>query len=333
MRVLIAPLNWGLGHAARCVPLVNRFLAQGDEVVLGGDGESLILLRKHFPTLQTIRFADLSLSYSAGKSQVGAMLRALPKIVHAAFTDHLLLEDLLERESFDLVVSDNRFGLFSRKTRCVYITHQLHICLPHRYRCLEPLAARLHGWIGRHYAEVWVPDYKESERSLSGVLGHPEKHCYGDVRYIGPLSRFEGMKEPFKPSIIGCFDVVAVLSGLEPQRSILEKEIVDRYIDKKERVLIVEGKPGKPMLQVCRRNITIVPYMEDRTLMALLQETKHIIARSGYSTIMDLACIGVLAKAELIPTLGQPEQEYLAQRVEKLPQIALFTPKMGENRK
>ena len=100
MRVLVAPLNWGLGHAARCVPLVNRFLAQGDEVVLGGDGESLILLQKHFPTLQAIRFADLSLSYSAGKSQVGAMLRALPKIVRAAFTDHLLLENLLEMGAF-----------------------------------------------------------------------------------------------------------------------------------------------------------------------------------------------------------------------------------------
>ena len=316
MRILIAPLNWGLGHAARCVPLVNRFLAQGDEVVLGGDGESLILLQKHFPTLQAIRFADLSLSYSAGKSQVGAMLRALPKIVRAAFTDHLLLEDLLEREPFDLVVSDNRFGLFSRKTRCVYITHQLHICLPRRYRCLEPLAARLHGWIGRHYAEVWVPDYKEPEGSLSGVLGHPEKHHYGEIRYIGPLSRFEEMKEPIKPSTIGYFDVVAVLSGLEPQRSILEEEIVDRYIGREERVGIVEGKPSKPMLQVTKENVTIVPYMDDSQLMIVLQQAQQIIARAGYSTIMDWATLGLLGKAELIATTGQPEQEYLQEWIQ-----------------
>ncbi len=316
MRVLVAPLNWGLGHAARCVPLVNRLLAQGDEVVLGGDGESLVLLRKHFPTLQTIRFADLSLSYSAGKSQVGAMLRALPKIVCAAWKDHCLLGELLDRELFDLVVSDNRFGLVSRKTRCVYVTHQLHIRLPRRYRRLEPLAARLHGWIGRHYTEVWVPDYDEAERSLSGALGHTEKQRYGTVRYIGPLSRFDGRENPMRPSRIDRFEVVAVLSGLEPQRSMLEEEIVSRYSGKKERVLIVEGKPSKPMLQVTRGNICIVPYIDDAPLMDVLQKAKRIIARSGYSTIMDLATLELLDRAELIATPGQPEQEYLQEWIQ-----------------
>ncbi|MGN1248406.1 MAG: glycosyltransferase [Paludibacteraceae bacterium] len=319
MKVLVAPLNWGLGHAARCVPLVNRFLAQGDEVVLGGDGESLVLLQKHFPTLPVVRLADLSLSYSSGGSQVGAMLRALPKIVRAALADHRLLGELLDREPFDLVVSDNRFGLFSRRTRCVYVTHQLHIRLPRMYRWLEPLATRLHGWVGRHYAEVWVPDYEDVERSLSGELGHSKKQCYGAVRYIGPLSRFEGKEIPMKPSRIGRFEVVAVLSGLEPQRSILEEEIVSRYTGREERVLIVEGKPSKSMLQVSKENITIVPYMDDAQLMAVLQQAQRIIARSGYSTIMDFVSIGVLEKAELIPTPGQPEQEYLAQKVEKLP--------------
>ncbi len=319
MKVLVAPLNWGLGHAARCVPLVNRFLAQGDEVVLGGDGDSLILLQKHFPTLPVVRLADLSLSYSSGGSQVGAMLRALPKIVRAAWADHRLLEELLDREHLDLVVSDNRFGLFSRKTRCVYVTHQLHIRLPRMYQWLEPLAARLHGWVGRHYAEVWVPDYEDAKRSLSGELGHPKKQGYGSVRYIGPLSRFEGKENPMKPSRIGSFEVVAVLSGLEPQRSMLEEEIVNRYVGREERVLIVEGKPSKPMLQATKANITIVPYMDDAQLMAVLQQAQRIIARSGYSTIMDLAALHLLDKAELIATPGQSEQEYLARRVEKLP--------------
>ena len=319
MKVLVAPLNWGLGHAARCVPLVNRFIAQGNEVVLGGDGESLVLLQKHFPTLPVVRLADLSLSYSAGGSQVGAMLRALPKIVRAAWADHRLLGELLDREPFDLVVSDNRFGLFSQRTRCVYVTHQLHIRLPRMYRWLEPLAARLHGWVGRHYAEVWVPDYEDVERSLSGELGHPKKQGYGSVRYIGPLSRFEGLIEPMKPSRIGSFEVVAVLSGLEPQRSMLEEEIVSRYVGREERVLIVEGKPSKPMLQISKANITIVPYMDDVQLMAMLQQAQRIIARSGYSTIMDLATLHLLDKAELIATPGQSEQEYLAHRVEKLP--------------
>ena len=242
------------------------------------------------------------------------MLRALPKIVRAAWADHRLLGELLDRERMDLVVSDNRFGLFSRKARCVYVTHQLHIRLPRMYRWLEPLAARLHGWIGRHYAEVWVPDYEEAERSLSGELGHPKKQGYGAVRYIGPLSRFEEKEIPMKPSRIGSFEVVAVLSGLEPQRSMLEEEIVSRYVGREERVLIVEGKPSKPMLQVSKGNITIVPFMDDSELMMVLQQAQRIIARSGYSTIMDLAILHLLDKAQLIATPGQPEQEYLQER-------------------
>ena len=111
-----------------------------------------------------------------------------------------------------------------------------------------------------------------------------------------------------RPSRIDRFEVVAVLSGVEPQRSMLEEEIVSRYSGKKERVLIVEGKPSKPMLQVSKGNITIVPYMDDSQLMMVLQQAQRIIARSGYSTIMDLAILHLLDKAELIATPGQPEQ-------------------------
>ena len=119
MRVLLAPLNWGLGHASRCIPLVSRFLDEGHEVVLAGDGDSLLLLRKHFPSLPYFTLAPLNLRYSGSSSQVGAMLRALPAILRFSVADHRILKHILRDNRFDLVVSDNRFGLFSRNTRCV----------------------------------------------------------------------------------------------------------------------------------------------------------------------------------------------------------------------
>jgi len=313
MKILVAPLNWGLGHASRCVPLVQRFLDEGHEVILGGDGDSLTLLRKHFPTLRYVYLAPLRLRYSAGSRQVWAMVKALPRLMAWCVKDHALLKAVLREEQIDRVVSDNRFGLYAKQTECVYITHQLHIFLPKGWRWAERIAARLHARAYAHFNKVWVPDYEAMESSLAGALSHTDvpgtKHRT-PVEYIGPLSRFyrNSSDAPREPS----YQVVAVLSGLEPQRTLLEQQIRARYQDRDERVLIVQGLPGRPNTRIKRGNITMVPAMGDEELAKVLTETPHIIVRSGYSTIMDLDALGVMQKAEWIPTPGQPEQEYLA---------------------
>ena len=323
MKILVAPLNWGLGHASRCVPLVQQFIDEGHEVIIAGDGVSLTLLRRHFPKLRYVYLAPLNLRYSRGSRQVWAMMKAMPHILSWAIKDHALLQAVLREERFDMVLSDNRFGLYlSKKSkeanpnlRSVYMTHQLHIFLPRGWRWLEGVAERLHARVCAKYNEVWVPDYEEIERSLSGELGHPKISGFriqdSKVRYIGPQSRFKPDCDVHNANEMGT-ETVALLSGLEPQRTLLEREIVSRYQGKEERVLIVQGLLNRPNTRMKRGNITLVPYLGDRELAEALLGAKHIIARSGYSTIMDLEALGVLEKAELIPTPGQPEQEYLA---------------------
>ena len=305
MKILVAPLNWGLGHASRCVPLVQRLLDEGNEVILGGDGESLTLLRRHFPKLRYTYLAPLNLRYSKGTRQVWAMLRALPKLIRWSMKDHLMLKALLNEEHIDRVISDNRFGLYNKGTECVYMTHQLHIILPRGWRWAEGIASRLHARVYARFNKVWVPDYEDTQKRLAGELSHTS----AKVEYIGPLSRFQNM--PNNPSTPN-YSVVAVLSGLEPHRTLLEQEIIALYTGKEERVLIVQGLMHRPNTRIKRGNFTIVPSMPDSELAAALLGAKHIIARSGYSTIMDLSALRILDKAELIPTPGQPEQEYLA---------------------
>lgn len=340
MKILVAPLNWGLGHASRCVPLVHRFLAEGHEVILGGDGESLTLLRKHFPKLRYVYLAPLNLRYSKGRRQVWAMLRAFPQLVWWAVKDHAILKAVLREEHIDRIVSDNRFGLYindkwqiaNDKSECIYMTHQLHILFPKGWKWLEPLAARLHARICTRYNKVWVPDYEEPEKSLAGELSHPKSqitHHTSHIEFIGPLSRFsqEIPSNPNTPNTQNTpkYEVVAVLSGLEPHRTLLEKEIIERFTphpltpssSNPKSLLLVQGLMNRPNTRIKRGNITIVPHMGDAELSAALMGAKHIIARSGYSTVMDLHALGVLKNAELIPTPGQPEQEYLAQRIKK----------------
>ncbi len=339
MKILIAPLNWGLGHASRCVPLVQRLLNDGHEVILGGDGESLTLLRKHFPKLRYTYLAPLNLRYSAGSRQVWAIIKAMPKLIKWAIQDHLMLKTLLREEHIDQIISDNRFGLYLKQgqttsndvkqPQTIYLTHQLHIMLPRGWKWAEPIASRIHARIYARYNKVWVPDYQDPQQSLAGELSHSTFNIQHStlIEYIGPLSRFE-MSKDRDIEISKQYDIVAVLSGLEPHRTLLEKELIARFSndqrpttnDQIPSVLIVQGLMHRPNTRIKRGNITILPYMSDAELASALLGAKHIIARSGYSTIMDLEALGLLtansqqltAKMELIPTPGQPEQEYLA---------------------
>ena len=323
MKILIAPLNWGLGHATRCIPLVRQYLSSGAEVVLAGDGESLMLLQRHFPQLRVINLPSLELRYTTNAQQRGFYLRAIPALLRFTIADHYYLRQQLAIEHFDLIISDNRFGLFTRQTRCVYITHQLYVRLPRRLRIFQPLARAIHACVFKRYHEVWVPDYANMEESLAGELCHGGRFDM-HVNYIGPLSRFassEGTPKELRRNSEGTmaenseYSVVAVLSGLEPQRSIFEQAILERYANTSEKVLLVRGKVAGTQTRICRNNITMVAFLNDQALLEAMKRATTIIARSGYSTIMDLAVLGLLHKAELHPTPGQSEQEYLASRL------------------
>ncbi len=324
MKVLIAPLNWGLGHATRCIPLIRKYLADGAEVVIAGDGESFALLKKQFPDLRALPFPELNLTYSKRNSQVWAIAKALPRLIIWGLKDHFALKNLLAWEQFDRVVSDNRFGFYislipetpgkpTNRTETIYITHQLVIKTPRWLRGLEPLLASIHRHIISKYTQCWIPDNAGAD-NLSGELSH-KYQLPSNARFIGPLSRFPvTIKQTDDESTPKeHYDVVAVLSGLEPQRTKLEEEIIRRYQSTDKRVLIVRGKPEEAHTQIKHKNITLIPSMNDADLQERILETDHIIARSGYSTIMDLEALECLNKAELIPTPGQPEQKYLAE--------------------
>ena len=192
------------------------------------------------------------------------------------------------------------------------MTHQLHICLPRPWRWLEPIAAACHAHLYNIYKQIWVPDY-EGTPNLSGILGHP-KNLDSRVKYIGPLSRFNTEDKQTNTNGVATthYEVIAILSGPEPQRTVFEKQLVTRFSNTDKKILIIRGKTDEPKTHIQHQNITLVSHLDDDTLIKLLRETNLIISRSGYTTIMDLHVLGLLDKAELYPTPGQPEQEYLA---------------------
>lgn len=166
----------------------------------------------------------------------------------------------------------------------------------------------MHRYFIKKFDECWVPDVADKKAGLSGQLGHPKALKF-PINYIGPISRFQKEDLPFT------YNVLALISGPEPQRSKLE-EILKKELKKyKGSVLLVRGVISDEEEPVVKGNMTLVNYLTSRDLQAAINSSKFIISRSGYTTILDLAVLE--KRAFFIPTPGQTEQEYLAKRLDK----------------
>lgn len=303
-RVVVAPLDWGLGHASRCVPIINGLLALGCEVVMAGSGPSLALLKEEFPKLETFLLPSYNPVYPKNESMVWTMARQLPHFVSVIRAEHRELKNLIVSNKIQGVISDNRFGCWSENIPCVFITHQSNIMMPQRFGWLSPLVRSATIRYMRKYSACWIPDFEGNK--LSGELSSLK---YGDginAKFIGPLSRFQKKSATKK-----IYDVVAVLSGPEPQRSLLEERIVKQLESSQLEYQIVRGLPGGDGVKIKNS----INFLGGKDLQSLLDQAKIIIARSGYSTVMDMSAIG--ARTIFIPTPGQTEQEYLAKRLKE----------------
>jgi UDP:flavonoid glycosyltransferase YjiC (YdhE family) len=305
-----------LGHASRIIPLIDKHLEHGDNIIIAGSGMSLNLLKKQFPHLQSIEIPSFTMRYSAGKSQVWAVAKAFPSLIYYSIKEHKALKRIVNEENIDFIISDNRFGLFHKTVPSAYITHQLLIKLPKGWTWLEPFVAFVHRYIINKFTECWVPDFEDSEKSLAGELSHPNK-LLKNVKYIGVLSRFN-LSERSVGTHGSCVrnQILAILSGAEPQRTMLEEELlISLQEDQHENIILVQGKVEAEQKESKVGKVTVYNYMNTEELQKNILKADKIICRSGYSSIMDLHALGKLQNATLIPTPGQTEQEYLAEYI------------------
>ena len=307
--VLICPLDWGLGHASRDIYIINKLLETTNfNVIIGADKAPYYLLKSEFPKLQFIKFPSFPISYSQSIPLVLKIIFSFPKMLIGYFREHKMLKSIIKRYNIDIVISDNRYGLWNKKITTVFITHQLRVIFPKSIKWFESLFFKISTQIIQKFDFCWVPDVPGDE-NLAGKLSHPRK-IPGNALYIGFLSRFLIDKYQKPKKQVKKFDILVILSGPEPQRSVLEKIIIQQFRNTENNVLIVRGIPWKKQGQTIHNNIQLVSHLSADLLNSYFQNVKYIICRSGYSSVMDLAILG--KTAILIPTPGQTEQEYLA---------------------
>lgn len=307
-RILIAPLDWGLGHATRCIPVISTLIQQGCTVIVAAEGQVKVLLQKEFPDLQFIELKGYRIQYSRSVYWMPVMLfLQLPKILYRIYTENRWLKKAVKEHRINAVIADNRMGLSHYKIPCVYITHQLTIKTGNRFT--ESFAQKIHYRYINKFNACWVPD-AEGALNLAGTLSHPAILPIVPVTYLGPLSRFE------KREVESKYDLCIILSGPEPQRTVFEKIILQDLEKFEGKICLVRGLPGKTEVPRLNNSSTeIKNHLVADELSNIMQQSKIIISRCGYSTVMDL--VKLQKKAILVPTPGQTEQEYLGRYLQE----------------
>jgi predicted glycosyltransferase len=308
--VLVSPLDWGLGHATRCVPIIQELINQDVEVILGISGLSGEWLRKTFPMLETVEVPFSEIKYHRWlPMEVTAMAR-YPAVVKMIDEEHRWLKSFCRQRTVQAIISDNRYGLFHPHIQSVCITHQLYI-QPGRLLFLKPLLNRLTQAYLKNFHQIWVPDFSGSF-SLSGSLSHPPCPTY-PIQYIGVLSRFNRINEPKHENVT--YSVAFVLSGPEPLRTVFENRCIEIARNIKGTSVIIRGT-NKPLNNTVPNNCHVINIADTQQLYQTIQQAACVVSRAGYSSIMDWYVLN--KKAVLVPTPGQTEQEYLARHLHRL---------------
>lgn len=309
-RVLICPLDWGLGHATRMVPIIRNLLQNGHHIILAADGSPLAFLRSEFPTLEYLRLPSYNIRYSRNAALFALYIAfQIPKILFRIWQEHQWLKKQAELHNIDVVISDNRYGLFHTQLTTIFVCHQISIQLPKPFKIFQYKLFLLHRMFLRQHNQLWIPDYVNS--LISGALTNSYSPNMPTL-FLGNLSRFDTVKSPKKHIHLPQGAVVAVLSGVEPQRSVLEDILIKQMQKSTLPCVLVRGVPNSnKRVEKLSDNVQIIDFLGSSELHYLLAGAKVVICRAGYSSIMDL--VALQKTACLIPTPGQTEQEYLAQ--------------------
>lgn len=298
--VLIAPLNWGLGHASRCVPIIKYLDDRRVPVVLASDGVALDLLRKEFPHLPYVQLNSYKIHYS--KYFVLSMLWQSPKILFAIIKEYRITKNLVTQHKINYIISDNRYGIRHPKISSNIIIHQIQILLPNKM--IQWGARLLNRMFINMFDQCWIPDLPQS--ILAGTLSHA-KGIHNHT-YIGPLTRLNPLNNVALDT-----HICIILSGPEPSRTTLELTLIRLLAQSKYSIILIRGTQESPLDS--SDNIHTIDIADQHEINMAIHRSEIIITRSGYSTIMDIQKFD--KKVIMIPTPGQTEQEYLAQRLKK----------------
>lgn len=287
-KILLAPLNWGLGHVFRSIAVLKRLQDQNNQLFIACDASQKEIFQRYLERVHFYELKGYSFQFSVDKSLVFANSLKIFSLQRQHYKDHDVCEKIVANEGIDLVISDHRYGFYSDKALSIFMTHQCQ--LPINNRVIQWLHHRL---IHRKFQKVWILEDKT-------------------VRLAGKLATTDSLKLPFE--LIGLFSrfqddipvskdkTVAIISGPSPYNHYLLSAVEKYATIQQEPIYCISN------LTSSSNYIHIVPPEEQD---AYIRSAKKIISHAGYTTLMDLHFLQT-QEVLLIPSPNQLEQEYLA---------------------
>lgn len=307
-RILVAPLDWGLGHTTRCIPIIKALQAAGAEVLVAGNKTQEIIFKEAFPGIICLPLDGYEVKYATSKKGfIWRMLFQMPRLMYVLHKEKKWLKKIIAQQRINAVISDNRFGLYDKKITSIFITHQLGIKTPVSF--FDSLVQKINYRYINRFSKCWVPD-EAGKNNLAGELSHPQKLPAIPIEYIGALSRFSStIQEALKDHLL------FLISGPEPQRTIFEEKIIEQVAIYHSTATIVRGLPNSKTIIPSTGMIKFYNHLPAEELEKEIDKANLVICRSGYTTVMDMT--KKKKRTIMIATPGQTEQEYLAAYLSK----------------
>jgi len=308
-KILISALDWGFGHTTRCASLIKKLLENNNDVIFAGNTNQCQFIAKEFPSIKTELIAGYNITLSSKKSTYLQLVFQLKSIVSAIKNENNWVDEFVENNKIDLIISDNRYGFRHKSIHSVFMGHQINIKAPLFQNSANK---KLLKYINQ-FNSCWIVD--DQKLNLAGDLSQP-KGLTIPYQYTGLLSRFTVLKVEIK------FDYLVIISGPKPENGLFLKEVENHFLDSSKRIAIVSTVKSKQEYQ----NLAYFYAPTTQQLNSLINESDTIISKAGYTTLMELSVLD--KKAFLIPTKGQFEQEYLSKHI--VNKKFVFIKKMSE---
>jgi uncharacterized protein (TIGR00661 family) len=303
-KICISPIDWGLGHATRCIPLIQALEKLNYQIYIATEGYHEAILREALPNAHFLLLRGYRIKYA----KIGALLPLaiffqIPQIIYSIYYEYRWLQKKQKEFQFDIIISDNRFGFYHKNVPSVFITHQLNFQMP--YAWATPGFQKIqYAWFKR-FSACWIPDM-EGENNLSGILANTKLKPTIPIWYMGCLSRLK----QYEPKDIATHQepitFLGIVSGPEPQRTLLENLLWSKGNQLQLKFTVVAGTPKVKEAFEQNNNATKYPHLSGADLVKEINRAEYIICRGGYTTLMEL--IPFEKKLILIPTPGQTEQ-------------------------
>lgn len=302
----ISPLNWGLGHSTRDIPIINELLSRGHQVTVATSGNALTLLKRECPECHFVLFKDYPAPYSSTRFFLPKFVASIPVLLNAMSTERRKLAQILSEDKYDLIISDNRMGVYSHKIPSYFITHQLRFSLPNYLYPFEMLTIPVNSYFHTKFTGVIVPDTSPDGNNLSGKL------CRSNLEMTNMKTYYAGIFTSIKKlNVDEDLDYLIIVSGPEPQRTLLEKIILKQVQGLPGEKVVLLASPQKESHHKLDEQTTIHSYVSTEEKVELMNRARFLISRSGYTTMMEMAELDK-KHGLFTPTPGQTEQEYLS---------------------